>query len=195
MPQGADHVEESSNVTDDRRRTVFDTPINPDFGEGRWQDALRRMRARIAAGLEFVAWDSDAIGAKDTHCSWGMCSNDLEQWPDKDDHTFPDDFEERERVSPRSARGGCPLDKRTGTSREDGMWGCFYNCRVFNYGEIDGEKRPEDRKRTLELYDRAIAERESAHGRKTTADDREPWREVGNGVQASAEEHRGAGEK
>jgi len=157
-------------MTDNRRRTVMDTPINPPFGEGRWQDALRRMLGRIKEGLRFEAWDSDEVGAKDTHCSWGMCSNDIEQWPEADDHIFPDDFEERQRVVPRDAPGGCPLDRRTGTDEED-RWGCFYHCRVFQ-GHID-EKFVGD---VVLLYNRIIEARENAHGRKTTSDDDEPWR-------------------
>jgi len=167
---------------DTRRRTIHgDEPINPDFGEGRWQDALRRMRERIAAGLELDAWDCTAIGNKDTHCSWGMCSNDIEQWPDKDDHAWPVQFEERQRVAPRTPPGGCPLDTRTGTP-EESRWGCFYHCRVFRYREIGytGHRRSEDKNRgrkvALQLYDDVIAAREAEYGKKTTADDDEPLR-------------------
>lgn len=157
---------------DTRRRTVTDTPINPDFGEGRWQDALRRMRERIASGMKLVAWDCGMIGSKDTHCSWGMCSNDVKQWPDSDDHVFPDDFEDRKRVSPRDAPGGCPFDRRTGTEYED-RHGCFYTCRAFQ-GERITEYRQD---KALLLYDECIAAREEAHGRQETAGDDEPWRE------------------
>jgi hypothetical protein len=152
---------------------VIDTPINPDFGEGRWQDALRRMRDRIEGGLKLKAWDCDVIGSKDTHCSWGMCSNDVEQWPDKDDHTFPDDFEERKRVSPRDAPGGCPLDERTLTPDEDPM-SCFYTCLVFTRKRIS--KR--DRDQALRRYNETIVTREMEHGKLSAEDDDEPWREV-----------------
>jgi hypothetical protein len=155
----------------DRPRTLSGSPINPPFGEGRWQDALRRMRSRIGR-TEFVAWDDTAIGSKDTHCSWGMCSNDTEQWPDKDDHIFPDDFEARGRITPRYAVGGCPLDTRTGTDLED-VGGCFYACRVFERRDI-GKK---DRDEVIRLYDQVIAAREEKHGRLSAEDDDEPWRQ------------------
>lgn len=56
-----------------RRLSVFGEPINPDMGEGRWQDALRRMRASITV-IPLELEDCNEIGSKSTHCSWGMCS-------------------------------------------------------------------------------------------------------------------------
>lgn len=145
-------------------------PINPAMGEGRWQDALRRMRATIARGSKLSAEDSTTIGDKYTTCSWGMCSDSDAQWPDPDDHIWPHLFERDDRVAPRAAPGGCPMDKRTGTD-EESRWGCFYHCRVFGK-----EIKKDDRKRALELYDETIATREAAHGRLVTEDDNEPWR-------------------
>jgi hypothetical protein len=133
------------------------------------------MRARIADGLDFVAWDDTTPGNKDTHCSWGMCSNDVEQWPDADDHTFPDDFEGYQRVAPRDAPGGCPLDRRTGTEDEQ-RWGCFYRCRVFTKPEIRAGREHVDRPVVVRMFDEVIEAREREHGHKTTEDDDEPWR-------------------
>lgn len=148
----------------------MDTPINPEFGEGRWQDALRRMRDRIINGLELIAWDDTTPCNKSTHCSWGLCSQDVDQWPDADDHTWPDAFENHNRVAPRDARGGCPLDKNTGTPKENRS-GCFYRCRVFQ-GKIIEDSQDE----VIQLYNKVIDNRERTHGRLTTADDDEPWR-------------------
>lgn len=163
-------------MTDNRDKTLSGTPLNPKFGEGRWQDALRRMRERIAGGLELVHWDDDTLGNKDTHCAWGMCSNDVEQWPDTDDHVFPDDFKGYRRVCPREACGGCPLDERTGTRSEDLLYGCFYHCQVFQ--KLQGAVITDEQRATvLQLYDKHIAARETQFGRLVTADDNEPWRE------------------
>jgi hypothetical protein len=154
---------------DTRDRTVFNTPINPKMGEGRFQDALRRMRKRIAGGIKLGLDDSNVIGNKHTHCSWGMCSEDKEQWPDKDDHIFPDDFEERERIAPREM-GKCPLDTR----KKNLSWGCFYKCRAFHqkeHGKLTKAK-------ILELFDNCIKKREKKHGYKTTEMDNEPWRQA-----------------
>jgi hypothetical protein len=97
------------------------------------------------SGLELRAVDSDTIGDKYTHCSWGMCSEDLEQWPDVEDHLFPEEFPER--ISPKYLGPGqkCPMDRRTGGEG----WGCFYSCRVFQ----DGLK---DRAVALKLYDEEL---------------------------------------
>jgi len=156
-----------------RRMTVYGSSINPVMGEGRWQDALRRMRDFIAAGSQLECEDSDEVGNKYTHCSWGMCSEAISQWPEADDHVFPDEFIERARVAPRDSPGGCPLD----TSVEKPDWehyGCFFRCLAF------GEKiQKQDRDRALELYDTVISKREAEHGRKTKEDDDEPWVDKG----------------
>lgn len=153
-----------------RRLDWAGKPINPQMGEGRWQDALRRKAQAIADGIDLHAEDSTATGEKYTICSWGMCDESAEQWPDRDDHTWPDSFDEHQRVAPRSAPGGCPMDRRTGTADES-RWGCFYHCRIFSK-----ELKRDDRKRVLELYDEAIATRVVAHGCLTKDDDDEPWR-------------------
>lgn len=156
-------------MTDERNRTIDGEPINPPFGEGRWQDALRRARDRIEDGLELEFWDDETVGSKSTECSWGMCTTAEEQWPDADDQTWPESYRKHGRVAPRQfpLRAGCPLDRATGTKDESHL-GCFYRCRVFQ----DGLR---DRTGALNLYDDAIDLREVEHGRRETADDQEPW--------------------
>lgn len=148
-----------------RDKTTYGSPINPRMGEGRFQDALRRMRKRISEGLPLEWEDSTDIGNKYTSCTWGMCSEQKEQWPDKDDHTWPDEFIKSGRIAPRSMKKGqhCPLNDRS--KQKDGN-GCFYSCKIF------GSKNKDlSRERALELYDLAISERTP----KTTADDNESW--------------------
>ena len=159
----------------DNRNKVIGTedPINPKMGEGRYQDALRRLRDRIAGGIELNLEDSTEIGNKYTYCSWGMCSEDKEQWPDKDDHTFPNDFERYGRMSRRDIPY-CPLDTRKSRIKNSDRiyWGCFYKCRAFHqhqYGKLTREK-------TLELFNNYIKFREEKYGRKTAEMDHEPWR-------------------
>jgi hypothetical protein len=149
-----------------RRLTVIGdgTPINPPMGEGRFQDALRRMRARIASSLELRAVDSTTPGDKYTHCSWGMCSLDANQWPTANEHIWPDDFDDRGRV----ARRNLPADARCPLSNPIKNHGCFYGCAVFTH-------KLKDREKAIALYSAYIAEREAKYGRKTTADDAEPW--------------------
>lgn len=120
----------------------------------RWLEALKRMRARIASGLKLDAVNSDVTGDKYTHCSWGMCSHDKEQWPESGDHLWPDQFEERGRVAPRYSIEGqvCPL------CAEAKHNGCFYECRVFQRRRGRRGKKPLARSFVLHLYDEAIAE-------------------------------------
>lgn len=170
-------------MKDERRRTVFGTPINPDMGEGRYQDTLRRFHGRIAGGLKFKAFDSTFTGDKYTSAEWGLCScEDAAAYPDANDHTFPDAFVEHKRLTPRSPPKGatCPFDR--GRFKPDalnpGNQGCFYRCMLFNpvKGQLplaEKEKRPPTREEALGLYADLIAMRETLFGKKTTADDNE----------------------
>lgn len=189
-------VAERKKANDSRRRTVFGTPINPDMGEGRYQDTLRRFRARIAAGLRNDLDDCTDSGNKFTHAAWGLCScKDIEAYPDVNDHTFPDrivdDMNEGRDIllGPRSPPAGatCPFDR--GLQKPDknnpGSQGCFYRCRMFRPvpGTLPpGERLPRapTREEALKLYDDLIAAREAKFGRKTTADDgEERWEPKG----------------
>lgn len=184
-----DIVAERRAANDARRRTFDDEPINPDMGEGRYQDTLRRFRARIAEGLALDLDDSDFPGDKYTSASWGLCcDNDLKAYPDLNDHTFPARLAKDMRskhemlLSPRDPPEGatCPMDR--GLQKPDplnpGHQGCFYRCRLFRpvKGTLPpGERtpRPPTREEALKLYDDLIAVRERQFGRKTTADDGE----------------------
>lgn len=111
--------------------------------------ALERMRQRIAGGLPLMAEDSTTIGNKYTDCSWGLCSDDREQWPDAEDHIWPQQFEREGRVAPLDIpHVGCPMDRREPSTKD--MNGCFYTCRIFSPER--GVPRP-TREQALELYD------------------------------------------
>lgn len=158
-----------------------DDPINPEFPEGRWQDALRRMQRRIAAGLPLRLEDSDAIGDKRTCASWGMCSGDREQWPEADDHVFPNAFVRDGRVTPRDPPRGarCPLDLADPgdlSSAVLGHYGCFYRCLLFQAPEPMRRDPERLRLRVLQRFEESLAEREAANGARST--ELEPWSEV-----------------
>jgi hypothetical protein len=99
----------------------------------RWVAALKRLRERIAGGAKLVYFDDTTIGCKETQCTWGLCCNSKEQWPDPEDHLWPDQFEKNGRVAPkyRKAHHRCPFDMR----EKDEKWGCFYHCVFFQKGE------------------------------------------------------------
>jgi hypothetical protein len=109
--------------------------------------ALKRLRDAIAAGRALSYND-------EPDCSWGLCHESAETWPDAQDHIFPIDFETRGRVTPLDARKSneCPLDRRNGGKA--GMNGCFYTCMV-----LKPEKGQPKLTRELALarYDAAIA--------------------------------------
>lgn len=149
------------------------------MGEGRHQDSLRRLRKRIADGLDLCAFDSTTTGDKYTQCSWGLCSPDKEQWPDKFDHLWPLHFEKYGRVAPRYRQKGqmCPIDLRAGAKEGKYdklamMQGCFFTCRIFE--TVSGNSPSRDV--VLILFDEEIARRERDFGHKTTEDDDE-WRD------------------
>lgn len=117
--------------------------------KARYLAALIRQRDRIAAGLTFEAEDSDTLGNKYTHASWGLCTNDKEAWPDAKDHIWPDQFTNQGRVAPkyRTDTQSCPMQTKGGGP------GCFYSCRIFKHGTITKDARVE----ASALYDGAIA--------------------------------------
>ncbi len=118
-------------------------------------DALKRMKERIEAGLPLVFWDDTTIGAKETHCSWGLCSIDSEQWPDSEYHTWPLQYLKEGRISTvcRQPDQFCVFDDDTKCNElEDASAGCFYRCRIFQE-----EFRP-TRVQVVELYDIKIKE-------------------------------------
>lgn len=116
----------------------------------RYVAALKRQRARIAAGLPLSGFDSTDMGAKDTQCSWGLCTKDLEAWPGEEDHLFPKQLPDRSSPKYRTEEQTCPL--QTGGE----PLGCFYRCRYFQEGLREG-----DRAAALELYDQRIRDAEN----------------------------------
>lgn len=177
-----DILRERGKRNDKRARTHMGTAINPDMGEGRYQDTLRRGRELIAKGLALDLDDCNITGMKSTEASWGLCSDSREMYPDVNDHTFPDDAVERGRLGAREPPKGatCPFDR--GRFKPDalnpGAQGCFYRCMLFRpvKGQLpQGERvaRVPTKAEALKLYDDLIAEREKLFGKKTTADDGE----------------------
>lgn len=117
------------------------------LSDDRYLAALYRQRDRIIAGLPFEAEDSDQIGNKYTHASWGLCSRDAGAWPDADDHLWPEQFAESGRVAPkyRRERQPCPMQRKGGPT------GCFYSCEIFK-----GRMGPKSRQRAIDLYEAQI---------------------------------------
>jgi len=104
----------------------------------RYVAALERIKAQIEAGLKLELDNSDVTGDKHTEATWGLCSGSAEQWPDAEDHLWPDQFTNEGRVAPlyREDHQFCPMDTRPfhtkPPSELDLMQGCFYTCRLFN---------------------------------------------------------------
>ncbi len=125
------------------------------MSDERYLAALYRQRDRIISGLSFDADDSDQIGDKYTHASWGLCSEDKGAWPDAEDHLWPDQFTENGRVAPkyRNEHQPCPMQTKGGGT------GCFYSCRIFKHGTITAKKRIE----AIELYEKRIGKTRLNH--------------------------------
>lgn len=117
--------------------------------------ALKRIRKAIANGRPLQAYDDTTPGNKSTSCSWGLCHESAETWPDAQDHTFPVSFERDKRISTLPTGHNCPLD--FDPAYKNG--GCFWTCRVFQANK----QRPRPTKNeALKLYDEAITHREKA---------------------------------
>lgn len=117
----------------------------------RYIAVLNRQRDRIAKGIPLVLDDSDEIGNKHTSATWGLCSEEVEAWPDAEDHLWPDDFNKHKRVAPKYQRENqmCPFDAREKPTGN----GCFYTCRLFR-----GRYPTPNRDEALALYDQRIAQ-------------------------------------
>lgn len=118
-------------------------------------DALKRMKERIESGLSLVFWDDTTIGAKETHCSWGLCSIDKEQWPDPLYHIWPLQYlkEGRIAVVDRQPTQFCVFDDDTKCNEfQDASSGCFWRCRIFQ------ERFRPTQIQAVELYDIRIKE-------------------------------------
>jgi hypothetical protein len=146
--------------------TVNGDPINPWLYSPwpRFLASLKRMRERIAGGLQLRYWDSNTIGDKETSATWGQCSKEKEQWPDAEDHTWPDEFLKHGRVAPvyRNVADGqrCPFEV-TNAGPGSGS-GCFYRCRFFQSRKFErklGLTVP-TREEALQLYDATIEDAE-----------------------------------
>lgn len=105
--------------------------------DDRYVAALEQLRRLVSGGLELRYYDCDAIGQKETWCTWGLCNNTKEMWPCKEDHLWPYSFETEGRVAPLYRKQGqlCPLEVPPDSPRIVEDWqrtsGCFYRCRVF----------------------------------------------------------------
>lgn len=119
----------------------------------RYIAALERIKKLIVKGEKLVAVDDTTPGDKSTTCSWGLCSEAKQAWPDAEDHLWPDQFLKYGRVAPKYLRNGhpCPIDARTPAEHKKDLNGCFHTCRVFR---AKG-KRP-DAETVIEWYDMAL---------------------------------------
>lgn len=99
--------------------------------------AVQRILDRIQNGYPLKLDDSNYEGDKYTSCSWGLCYESIDQWPDAEDHTFPISFEQDGRLSPLRCGEGqkCPMDRRTIEEKKATFNGCFWTCRAFNPGK------------------------------------------------------------
>jgi len=105
---------------------------------------LRILRKKIDTGLSLSCVDSDTIGNKYTECSWGICMETPDNYPDESMRIRPELMAHNRVASKFPPEGfNCPLDKHP----ED-RWGCFYRCRAFQGGI--------NREQALALYDETL---------------------------------------
>ncbi len=128
---------------------------NINLSDDRYLAFLKRMRDLIASGAELKYEDSEEIGNKYTHCSWGMCCGDKSGWPDPQDYLWPDQ-PDRVDIKYSTKRQCCPLSRNQTESS-----GCFYSCMIF---KPNGEKPT--REQAIKLYDDKIKEVEKFINKK-----------------------------
>lgn len=128
------------------------------LNDKQYYDALIRFQEYIKSGGELWKYDSTTIGDKNTECSWGLCCQSVNMWPEDtrvfDGRTLPGPIvgQEDRRIVQVKYLGDnhhCPFDRRLG-GNEPNTFGCFYHCRIFR------PDRPMTEERALELYQVAI---------------------------------------
>lgn len=121
----------------------------------RYVEALKRIRKLIVQGTTLHACDDTTPGDKSTTCSWGLCSEAKEAWPEAVDHLWPHEFLKSNRRAPKYLRAGhlCPIDSRDPVSAKQDLNGCFHTCRVF---QSTGTTPRPSRATVIEWYDLRI---------------------------------------
>lgn len=112
---------------------------------------LKRLRDLIAAGRKLDYDDDTTIGAKHMYCTWGLCDDTKDVWPDPQFYTWPD---QPDRVAPmhRQNNHTCPFRIAPPSAN-----GCFWSCRIFKSRKQDLPTREQ----ALALYNAKIKEAES----------------------------------
>lgn len=114
--------------------------------------ALQRLRKYVEKA-PFIPDDSDQTGYKHTHCSWGMCCDVKEVYPDKQDYVWPERNMELidGHVYPLhlSEKQLCPHDMR----KKKSFNGCFFTCAYRQQLE-SGNKRANREKALLRIDNR-----------------------------------------
>jgi hypothetical protein len=115
--------------------------------------SLKLIREIIANSSKIMYYDDTTPGNKHTECSWGLCTDAKEAWPDSEMHLWPDQFEEKGRVAPKYHKKDqvCPLDTRS--IEADHSNGCFYTCQAFKRKK---RKQPLTKEYVLQLFDTEI---------------------------------------
>lgn len=120
--------------------------------DAQYLDQLQRMREKISSGEVLVLVNSDETGEQFTHCSWGLCTGDMDFWQE-DELLHPEappkstgHFEaqagefsldvEMWFVTPKHRQHThfCPFDRGSDGSASS-AWGCFDRCKVFHPGK------------------------------------------------------------
>jgi hypothetical protein len=112
---------------------------------------LKNLRQQILhTGL--VLDDSDVIGAKHTHCTWGMCTNSKKVWDRPEYHVWPHSFKTEDRIAPLNIVIRCHFDRR----QEGEHSGCYHECDIFS----PTKERPSSEE-VIAMIDRLISEYKS----------------------------------
>ncbi len=108
---------------------------------------LKKVRDRIANGETMVLDDSDDIGNKHTHCSWGQCTDkgwEKEALFRKDTPLLGSKYHDKGQI--------CPFDKDQAGESVLSPAGCYHRCKIFQNSRGNRPSREE----ALELYNITI---------------------------------------
>ncbi|MFA5365777.1 MAG: hypothetical protein WC325_11410 [Candidatus Bathyarchaeia archaeon] len=120
--------------------------------------ALKNLRKHVEA-VKFSAEDCTDVGNKHTHCSWGLCCDDLNVFT-KEMMLFPKEYPKRHTPKYLQRSQKCPFDK---AAHPDGGIGCFYRCRFHDKFNKRKPTEP-NREEALKTIDELIKKVEESNG-------------------------------
>jgi hypothetical protein len=94
-----------------------------------YKEVMERLAGVVKSGsIKLNGFDSDAVGDRDTQCTWGLCGENPFVYHSADMHLFPEQLPGRLSPKYKEKHHRCPFEDPLARNQTSG---CFYRCRFF----------------------------------------------------------------